>query len=480
MSSGSIEKSNTQFITSVYYKTYYQDEWAGWEWQANSPVIHTTSKWWSGADRPRIVRSKVEADSRKRFYTLTVTRSYLRTRGRRKGTYKTITRLVRKSFNTRPIPKRIRRGLNDIPHQYAYSRRTFEDDAIDGFQKSPDNSVSPWTWYRETRGDTVQRMSAWPSFAGLTPFDDNDQIRLVNKLKDKMRGSSFNMSVFLGEGHETLKLITQSALRLAEAGWYARKGHIKQAARVLASGDQSPKSTKKKLTGENWLQLQYGWLPLLSDMKEGAEQLAHILHYPKLQKYSVRIVRRGAQTGPFFWGTADKCISKNLSVYVTEPESLVRMSGLLDPEIVAWELVPFSFIADWVLPIGDYLGARAFAKSLQISAAVTTSVTTEKFSRLATHVVAEHNVNVFAPNSARAEFVDYSRTISSSIDVPLPAVKPLGKIASWIHCANALALVSVVFGPKKLPPVLREKFTVDNSASIFRENRSEFIPQWGH
>lgn len=31
--------------------------------------------------------------------------------------------------------------------------------------------------------------------------------------------------------------------------------------------------------------------------------------------------------------------------------------GLLNPLEVIWELVPFSFVADWFLPIGDYLSA---------------------------------------------------------------------------------------------------------------------------
>jgi hypothetical protein len=30
--------------------------------------------------------------------------------------------------------------------------------------------------------------------------------------------------------------------------------------------------------------------------------------------------------------------------------------GITNPALVAWELVPFSFVADWFLPIGNFLG----------------------------------------------------------------------------------------------------------------------------
>jgi hypothetical protein len=36
---------------------------------------------------------------------------------------------------------------------------------------------------------------------------------------------------------------------------------------------------------------------------------------------------------------------------------LLNSLGLLNPLQVAWELVPFSFVVDWILPIGSFLEA---------------------------------------------------------------------------------------------------------------------------
>ena len=45
------------------------------------------------------------------------------------------------------------------------------------------------------------------------------------------------------------------------------------------------------------------------------------------------------------------------SIYVTNPNRyLLQQMGLANPLLVAWELVPFSFVVDWVADVGTSLG----------------------------------------------------------------------------------------------------------------------------
>jgi len=43
-----------------------------------------------------------------------------------------------------------------------------------------------------------------------------------------------------------------------------------------------------------------------------------------------------------------------------EPNRLLSYTGLADPASVLWERTPLSFVADWMLPVGDFLAAVDF------------------------------------------------------------------------------------------------------------------------
>jgi hypothetical protein len=45
-------------------------------------------------------------------------------------------------------------------------------------------------------------------------------------------------------------------------------------------------------------------------------------------------------------------------VFVSNPNTaLANQMGFINPAAVAWELVPFSFLVDWFLPVGDFLNS---------------------------------------------------------------------------------------------------------------------------
>jgi len=356
-------------------------------------------------------------------------------------------------------------------------------------KRLPDNPYSmTWKYRRDSAAQYDPRISSTPRayLASCMPaattqeknlFGPNDDIKLVNKLKERMQGSDFNPSVFLGEAHQSLRMIADAAIRIAKSGYHLRKGDLSGAARSLLEGtSRQPLKPRHKwdprhpergsypnLRGDtknlanNWLELQYGWLPLLSDAEGAAELLAHHLEVPLRTTY--RVVQRRQETKTFLnndgvpngigvTGSRGRNVVTHSRMLIARVEedlhpTLAAKLGLLDPELVAWELLPFSFVADWFIPIGDFMEARAFSNRLK-GTFITSSLWKKdelgsSISPGTQWVRSTINSGVFSHE------VSFTRTVSTSLKVALPEFKPFRKVATWKHCANALALVSQVF-----------------------------------
>lgn len=395
------------------------------------------TKSWSGGDSVPKVR---QDPGPKRYYTIVGSSG----------------KVIRKSFRERP-PKRTRALA---PNYYEMSAVRASIPAID---------------FKIEQGATSQRITgaAWDLAAASSnlphppEFSANDDIKLILKLKELTRGSDFNMSVFLGEGHQVLRMIGDTATKLANSALALKKGNVLGAIEHMSRSEPHRRRMVNRLpkwmTSPNarrevqsrfssaWLATMYGWLPLLSDMRSGAELLAHKLNVPARTRYMVRS-RLKAEINPAYqalgWADGHSVRSKQIVAYVQETESIPKLLGVLDPELVLWELTPFSFVADWVSPIGSWLEARAYASGL-----TGTFVTTEVMRRAGFGLVGKaydsglvSGVSTVYSGGVVYQDVHMSREVSTSLQVPMPVVKPLSKVASWQHCLNGIALVAQVFG----------------------------------
>lgn len=436
-------------LTPPYTITYYP--WVN----ASTTARNVNTKTWSGADRVKYIESEAEKNSRRHFYTIP---KYSRRRSASGFTYQQ-TGTITKSFMTRPIPKRVRRDVENKPNAYTVVWNYIVDETM--YQERAFSDAN-YRYLYQDENVTCRYRSAIPNMSNVA-FTANEDLQLIVKLKARIRGSDFDLSVFIGEGHDALRMIASQMTRLAEAGWYTRKGNIKAALKVLSAGKTgySPVTSKlrpKEAIGasrdplaRNWLELQYGILPLLSDVKAGAEQLSHILHYPKTKRYTAKSsVAIPLNIGQHLWEERKYVKTKRITAYVTEPENLATISGVLDPEIVAWELVPFSFVADWVVPIGDWLEARAFAGKLSATYVTTTTTSGEVKGYLGNSTSYGTNRTIGSNNCGR-NYCNSTRVISTTLAVPRPAIKKLDEVFSWMHAANAAALVQAVFsGSRKV------------------------------
>lgn len=276
-------------------------------------------------------------------------------------------------------------------------------------------------------------------------WTSNHDLALLGKLREKVAGSDFNAGVFLGEGHQALSMIGNAATRIAKALRYARKGNFSGAASALTKGTNRY-VPPRRVGASNWLELQYGWLPLLMDAKNGAEFLAHQMNVPLEHVVRVSTSLNGKITNgwsPAYYKST-RCYTRKSIKATLREKDVIALSGLTDPLSVAWELLPYSFIIDWFIPIGNYLSARGLSQSLS-GTFVTSTKQYEEMKGLA--IKPERKDWEFGAGADVYSHrkVTFSRSISTTLPVPRPSVKPLSQVVSWKRAANAVALLSQRF-----------------------------------
>lgn len=299
-------------------------------------------------------------------------------------------------------------------------------------------------------------------------FGSNDIIALQGKLRTKIVGSSFDLGTFLAEGHQALGMITDASISIARALSYVRRGDMILAAEALFAKPkgflkQRRFTTNEKTISSRWLELQYGWLPLLSDIHDAAEFCSKLVNFPMVQTYKVRM-KRSLQYSFFSEGAwTDQyhgCIDRLQLIAKLREVDVPQLVGLTDPLTIGWEILPYSFVADWFLPIGSWLEARGMSDALN-GEFITTKSTFERCSFSGPNGTAPDGTKTSTewPSAyPMGTLVRVNRTVSSFLSTPLPTFRALKDVPSWRRCSNAVALTVQAFsGLARAPRLLYQK-----------------------
>lgn len=269
-----------------------------------------------------------------------------------------------------------------------------------------------------------------------------------NKLVSSIKSVDWNAGIALAEGEKAVALLRETSKKLAGVIIDLRYGNFKAAARRLKARVPSnfydyPRSQPLSIDDvfSFWLELQYGWKPLLSDIYDSMNAFAESADKPRVREgrtSSSREVEVNVSQSPSLWGAFGPCRATVRYQYrYVEELPLARSLGLLDPLSVLWERLPFSFIVDWFLPIGSYLENLNTIPYL-------------KGDFLTTYVVKHHYITTPGSDpdwNARARgcvAVGNSVAISrfhGGVSETLPSFKTLPEAMSPLHVANAVALI---------------------------------------
>lgn len=288
------------------------------------------------------------------------------------------------------------------------------------------------------------------------------QDRALVKARLAMKGSNVNLGVAFAERSQTARLVGDSALSLVRSVTALRHGQWRRAFNAL--GITAPKRAPKGSNWpQKWLEMQYGWKPLLSDV-HGA--VAALTQRPTSDW---RITGKGSSRGDLKDGPAtgrwdgpyesnatgeyhgwEGC-SVRIDAVPAENPTLHDLAalGITNPLEIAWELVPYSFVVDWFLPVGNYLSSLdAMLGFGPTSCCITTFKKVNwtligKSGSFSGGVVQIKN----AAWRAQRERIALIRTVRG--DVPLPTLPRFKDPRSFAHMANGLSLLAGAFGRRR-------------------------------
>lgn len=290
----------------------------------------------------------------------------------------------------------------------------------------------------------------------------------TTKLRNNIRSSSFNAAQAYAERKMTANTIASTARMIAQAGMAVKRGDVMGAARAL--GVQPSRSMKRRSkagvvadsVANRWLEVQYGWKPLLQDVYGSMEQLARSRNNRLFYNASASV--RGKfpsetvtdlMDHESWTGTNLQRVKRTQDLTIKmgvryeqscPPLATAAQLGITNPALLAWELLPFSFVADWFLPVGNFLSSLDATLGLTFLSGYS-----QDFRRMTTTV--HHDANfrlksdashtVFIAAKAASETIRYERFVMT--DFPSAVLPHFKNPVSTTHAANAIALLVQTF-----------------------------------
>lgn len=369
------------------------------------------------------------------------------------------------------------------------------------FITGPDAGKTLPTYYF-MNSKTARFAKAVPSWGGSDVSG-----RVTNELLNKLSTTVSNLSVTLGEAPKTAAMVAQSATKIywaikalrrfdladfskalgisrsvsLELRFGRRKkivsdqlwdlehdSKIKFGKRTITYGDQRILKVHRSspqvqdFLANTWLEYSYGWKPLLSDVYDQAKALAtHMVERSnvvrqascKLSEAERYIDLYNPSDNPCWTLESKREESHHVfaKVWYSIPEAqinAVNTFGLNNPLVLAWELLPFSFVADWFLPVGNFLEKLTATNGLEFHRGVRTTKVVKTVTK---HFYGNGVVQVTSGslNSASGSVTETVQERSFTREVlggfPTPNWPQFRSPASFGHALTSIALVQSLF-----------------------------------
>lgn len=288
-------------------------------------------------------------------------------------------------------------------------------------------------------------------------------LRCRDELREKC-GPSAMLAVNIAERKSSLDMIANRGTQFLRAYNALKKADFVSVAHYLSVDPKSANLEKvrwlhrKKRFGNAWLEYHFGWKPLISDIYNGVDVLQQ--PYPE-KTVKARATDRlnlvyedcwkdtifhDGKTYPYPYGSRivtdyDMRLQLIADLRVDNPSQYVaNQLGLVNPALVAWELVPYSFLVDWFMPVGSFLSQFTDFCGMSLGQPMTTTSTKRKRIRFARKETVPGFPDFYQGHTVNSteHFEFYREHGIYSAVLPMPTI-PLG--LSPTRAATAISLI---------------------------------------
>lgn len=187
-------------------------------------------------------------------------------------------------------------------------------------------------------------------------LDTNLRAQARTQAMQKLGDQKAQFGASLAEAKKTYNMIASRSLDLLAALRALKRGHRPKL---------NPWGDSRRLA-DGYLEFRYGWKPLMQDIHAGYELFREQLKPALIVKGSSTVPDHATIDGGGLNATYNTVGSAHrwhtCQVWGTLDCSLMRsltQAGLTNPLSLGWEIVPYSFVVDWFMPVGAILEAHA-------------------------------------------------------------------------------------------------------------------------
>jgi hypothetical protein len=167
------------------------------------------------------------------------------------------------------------------------------------------------------------------------------------------------------EARDSLHMIAGRATQLWQAARALKRGRLWQFCDILAIPRPGNRNlvTKPKQAAGLWLEYWMGWAPLASDIHNSLVVVTSSDAWDEWMSIvgrSSQLIVHEVAAGGTGWvsGRGRAYALQATEVRLTNPNAaLADRLGVLNPLQIAWEIIPFSFMVDWIVNIGSVVAS---------------------------------------------------------------------------------------------------------------------------
>lgn len=195
--------------------------------------------------------------------------------------------------------------------------------------------------------------------------------KVIAKMHSEVQEGKNQLLLTFAERQSTIDMVSARVVQARNTIRAMRRGNVRKAWKIL-NGRRVPRS--KKTAGLH-LEVQYGWIQLCNEVYTLTKQQGPIrsvtMRTPMSLSEDGRIklgvdgdYEYGGTTG--FWSLKASYILK-VEIELDAPLlASASQLGLTNPLFVAWDLIPYSLVVDWFIPVGAWLEQFNTFKGLRV------------------------------------------------------------------------------------------------------------------